>query len=82
MFHHILGQFVPAEGITTLQEEGAKTLVSQYQAIKDGKLFLYYYGILKYDDNSGHHRETQFCIYLADPATKQPGICDGFNEMN
>jgi hypothetical protein len=61
---------------------GQQMLISQYKQIKDKRLFLYYYGLLKYDDNSGNPRETQFCIYLADPDTKQVGICDSFNDLD
>jgi len=56
--------------------------MSQFQDIRNGRLFLYYFGILKYDDGFGKIRETQFCIYLADPASGEAGFCDGFNDLN
>jgi len=43
---------------------------------------LYYYGILKYDDNSGKARETQYCIFLAVPDTREAAMCDAFNDLN
>jgi hypothetical protein len=61
---------------------GQQTLVSQYTQIKNKQLFLYYYGLLKYEDNSGKPHETQFCILLANPDTKEAGMCDSFNDLN
>jgi len=49
--------------------------------IKNKSLFLYYFGILKYDDIFGGHWETQYCVYLADPDTKELGFCDAFNDL-
>jgi hypothetical protein len=80
--NQIVGHFAPPEGMTQSQEEGVKQLLARNQAIKNGKLFLYYYGIVKYADNSGNPHETQFCIYLSDPAKNKVGICDAFNDLN
>jgi hypothetical protein len=62
--------------------EDNKTLISQFPLIQQGKLFLYYFGMLRYDDNVGKRHTTQFCIYLADPATKALGFCNRFNDMD
>jgi len=77
-----IGMDSPAEIARLSQRTGQQTLISQYMFIKNKQLFLYYFGILKYDDVSGGHRETRFCIYLADPNTKEVGMCDGFNDLN
>ncbi len=73
--------FAP-ESKTESQQQGQQVLISQYKLIKDKLRFLYYFGILKYDDVFGNHRETQYCIFLADPNTKAVGVCDGFNDLN
>jgi hypothetical protein len=49
--------------------------------IKSRQLFLYYYGLLKYGDIAGNPHESQFCILLANPDTKEAGICDSFNDL-
>jgi hypothetical protein len=77
-----LGSDFLGEAKTELQIHGQQILVSQYHSIKNKTLILYYYGIVKYDDASGKHRETQYCIYLANPDTKQVGTCDAFNDLN
>lgn len=78
-----IGSDFAADASTTkAQRSGLKTAVSQYELIKNKQLFLYYFGILKYDDSSGKHRETQYCIFLANPDTKQAAICDSFNDLN
>lgn len=64
------------------QISGVADLISKFHEIKGKKLILYYFGILKYDDISGNHRETQYCVFLADPETKQLGFCDAFNDLN
>lgn len=42
---------------------------------------MYCFGVLKYDDVFGNHRETEYCIYLANPDTKEVGVCDTFNDV-
>lgn len=81
-YREVMGKEVAAETLTVSEKQGFQTLLSQYQDIKKGALHLYYYGILKYDDIFGNHRETQFCILLADPSTKEAGFCDAFNDLN
>jgi len=73
---------VGAQGATSSQISGQQILISQYMQIKSKNLFLYYFGVLKYDDASGNSHETQFCIYLSNPDTKESGICDSFNDLN
>jgi len=70
------------ENTTPRQISGFQKLLPLLPSIRDKKIILYYYGILKYDDNLGNHRETQYCLYLVDPKTKQTGMCDGFNDLN
>jgi hypothetical protein len=81
-YREALGSDFPPEVSTALQRQGQQTLVSQYKSIKSKQLFLYYFGILKYGDSFGKMRETQYCIFLADPDTKEVGFCDAFNDLN
>ncbi len=81
-YREAIGNDISAEGSSGFQRQGQQTLISQYQTIKNKELFLYYFGILKYDDALGKRRETQFCILLANLDTKQPGFCDAFNDLN
>jgi hypothetical protein len=81
-YNFMMGEAPPARASTELQLSGNRGLISQLPQIKDGRLFLYYFGILKYDDGFGRQRETQFCILLANPTTGEVGFCDGFNDMN
>ena len=59
-----------------------QVLTSQFKQIKDKKLFMYYYGILRYEDIFGRAHETQYCVLLADPDTREAGICDTFNDLD
>lgn len=77
-----IGKESAGEIVTGHQRVGAKILISQYNLIKTRQLFLYYFGILKYDDAFGKQHQTQYCALLADPATKDAGICDSFNDLN
>lgn len=81
-YREAIGTDYPAEVNTPLQRLGQQVLISQYPLIKNKQLFLYYFGILKYDDGFGKQRETQYCISLANPDTKEAGFCDGFNDLN
>jgi hypothetical protein len=81
-YRPILGAEYLAETSTQEQRHGQEVLVSQYKAIKEKRVFLYLYGILKYDDIFGNHRQTQWCIFLANPDTKEIGVCDAFNDLN
>lgn len=73
---------IAGENVSAVQIAGFQRLAPYLPSIRDKKMVLYYFGILKYDDNLGSHRETQYCIFLADPKTKQTGFCDGFNDLN
>ncbi len=77
-----VGAYGLGEMLTPAQQQGTKTLASQFQNIKNGGLIFYYFGILKYDDAFGTPRQTQFCIYLANLTTKDVGFCDSFNDLN
>ena len=80
-YNLIIGISPPAEASSITQKHGNQTLITQYPYIKSGQLFLYYFGMLKYDDAFGNHRWTQFCILLANPETGEVGFCDGFNDL-
>ncbi|HEX4032394.1 MAG TPA: hypothetical protein VHX20_18660 [Terracidiphilus sp.] len=81
-YREMIGTEVSAEAVTSIEISGEQTLISQYTQIKNKKLFLYYFGLLKYDDTFGKPHETQFCILLANPDTKKAGMCDAFNDLN
>jgi hypothetical protein len=81
-YHINIGGPVSGEPYTAEQLQGSQAIISEFKYIKDGTLILYYYGILRYDDVFGNHRETQWCIYLANPTTKELGFCDAFNDLN
>jgi hypothetical protein len=81
-YRESIGIEYPAEASTAMQREGHKTLLSEYSLIKTKQLFLYYFGILKYDDGFGKERETQFCVSLGNPDTKEAAFCDGFNDLD
>ena len=75
------GHAWPAEPTTTAQHQGLSEFLAKYQAIKDKKLFAYFFGTIKYDDAFANRRETDFCIFLADPDKPQIGGCDTFNDI-
>lgn len=77
-----MGTSPGAEGASAFATRSGKILVAEYPFIKSGRLFLYYYGILKYDDGFGNRKWTQFCILLANPQTGEVGFCDHFNDLN
>lgn len=82
-YNQILGERIPSGDISTPPEiQGLQTIISEFQDIKAKRHILYYFGILKYDDVFGHSRETEFCIYLADPDSKQFAFCRDFNDLN
>jgi hypothetical protein len=78
----VMGGGPAAEPTTSFQQQGVQELISEYPYIKNKTLHLYYFGVLKYDDVLGNHRETKFCILLANPDTKESGFCDEFNDLN
>jgi hypothetical protein len=81
-YNQIIGQVWTGEILIPGAVQGRQDLISRFRDIKDRTATLYYFGILRYDDIFGNHRETQFCVFLADPDTKQMGICDAFNDVN
>jgi hypothetical protein len=81
-YNQNLGRSVAPEASSASQEQGARELASEHKLIKSKQLLLYYYGIIKYDDIFGHPHQTQWCIYLANPETKDIGMCDAFNDLN
>jgi hypothetical protein len=81
-YRETIGIEFAGEITTDFQRTGSQVLVSQYSRIKSKQLFLYYYGVLKYDDAFGKPHQTQYCIFLANPNTKEAGICDAFNDLD
>jgi hypothetical protein len=81
-YNEVLGQIVSGEIYTETQMQGRKDALSRFQDIKNKIATLYYFGILKYDDIFGNLRETQFCVFLANPETKEMAFCDAFNDVN
>jgi hypothetical protein len=73
---------VSGENTTPYEIAGFQRLLPLLPSIRDKKMLLYYYGILKYDDNLGTQRETQYCLFLADAKTKQTAMCGAFNDLN
>lgn len=81
-YREVFGIAAGAEGATSSQLSGQQILISQYTQIKNKQLFLYYFGLLKYEDIIGKPHKTQFCILLSNPDTKEAGMCDSFNDLN
>lgn len=81
-YFQVLGTAPPGEPTFEFQMQGLHALMSSYQDIKNGSLLLYYFGILKYTDAFDIPRQTQFCIFLTNPETKEPAFCDSFNDLN
>ena len=55
---------------------------AQFEAIKEGKLRLYVYGILKYEDIFGKPHMNKFCGYFSSQDMKFATSCDTYNEAN
>ena len=81
-YREAIGGDFPAVVSGEGEASGLQTIVAHYGLIKARKEFLYYFGILKYNDAFGKSHETQYCISLLNPDTKQAGFCDGFNDLN
>lgn len=81
-FNFALGFDVMGRQNNSSELNGDQFLRSRFAAIKAKSLILYYFGILKYDDVFGKHRETQFCLAVADPEKKEISYCDNFNDLN
>jgi gas vesicle protein len=81
-FNFVVGFSTSAQVHAPEEMVGNQDVISNFKAIKAKTVFIYYFGILKYDDVFGHPRQTQFCIFLANPDTKQAGFCDTFNDLN
>ena len=73
---------VGGEKSTPQQILGLQKLLPYLPSIREKKMFLYYYGILKYDDNLGNHRDTQYCAFLVDATARQTAMCDAFNDLD
>jgi cell division protein FtsL len=74
--------FAQGDTSTPDQIKGRRDVIAKFPDIKSGKATLYYFGILKYDDIFSKPHRTNFCIFLADPSTKQIGFCNAFNDLN
>ncbi len=70
--------------VSTMQAEpgDVESAIAKYPDIVSGRLFLYYFGALKYDDNSNVEHTTEFCIYMANVKTKSISFCRDFNDLN
>lgn len=82
VYRQIIGVDYAGGTISDSQRAGEQTLLSQYNFIKTKHLYLYYFGLLKYNDTFGKSHETQYCIFLANPDTKEVGMCNAFNDLN
>ena len=80
-YNEEIGHVISAEPNSPAALKGVSDFKSRYQLIKDEKQFAYIFGIIKYDDVFGNERETDYCIFLADPDKAQIGICDNFNDI-
>ena len=73
------GPTVPPQGKyelrITVDPSYAEPILDDYEAIKDGKRFLYVIGELRYKDIYGRDGLTEFCLLLDNPATKQLIFC-------
>lgn len=81
-FAYAIGYSTSAGTSTPDEMTGNLDISSRFNDIKSQKLQIYYFGILKYDDVFGNHRETQYCIFLANPVSKQVANCRKFNDLN
>jgi hypothetical protein len=57
-------------------------VTSNYQDIQNRKRFFYVFGQVDYDDVYQRSHTTRFCLWLAEPETKQLAHCQNDNEMN
>jgi hypothetical protein len=57
-------------------------VTSNYKAIQERKRFFYFFGQIDYDDVYQRPHTTRFCLWLAEPETKQLAHCENDNEMN
>jgi hypothetical protein len=82
-FNDVVG-YLPATGDTSSPHDlaGNVDIQSHFNEISEGRLTLYYYGTLRYDDVFGRRRTTNFCIYLADAKRKIGAFCRDFNDLN
>jgi hypothetical protein len=73
----------PVGGTPSSEEVGAVgKLAADFEDIKAKKLIVYTWGELRYDDVSGKHHVTQFCVFLADPIGEVLANCNSFNDLN
>lgn len=78
-----LGWATPARAANRPSEYlGQQDIVSKFDLIDSQKEFLYYFGRLRYKDVFGNVRNTKFCLFLANPKTKELAYCDSFNDLD
>jgi hypothetical protein len=70
------GQIVSPENLQT-----AKQIEDRLELIKSRTLTMYHYGEITYQDVSGRQHTTTFCIFLANPETKELAFCTDFNDI-
>jgi hypothetical protein len=81
-FSYWLGEIEPGRPITAEQFSTSKDLKDSFALIKSGALIMYDYGEISYRDQSGREHTTTFCIFLANPDTKEIAFCPSFNNIN
>lgn len=57
-------------------------IMRNYPAIKQGTVFLYYFGQATYVNVDNRPHTTKFCLVLAQPENKQLAYCGKGNEMD
>lgn len=79
-----INEFPSGQNFTTENRTLAEGLKFRFQAIKDGRLHVYYYGVIRYEDVSHRQHSTKFCLFIGDPSTNPPGmnVCPEFNSMD
>jgi hypothetical protein len=68
--------------MTAGESLGQKTLDQYFDAVQAGAQFLYFYGNIRYVDAFSKTHITEFCVFLADPKTKEMQYCHDHNELD
>lgn len=61
--------------------QGQNALIKNFSEIQSGRQILYY-GTFRYKDAFGMTRHTEFCVFLANPDTKEINYCDAHNDLD
>ena len=79
------GRYVAAPNATRglISTDANNNVVTKnYAAIKAHTAFVYYFGQVSYIDVYRIAHTTRFCLWLAEPETKQLAHCENGNEIN